>query len=220
MRKKSTTINEVAREVLHITRDEYAFCLYIQYRQITELETPGWASPSQAELSDFIGMSRAAIWRMRQRLVEKGLIVIEEESGQPTRIRVSAIWIQEMIDKGEIDAYWVAKNEQCFLDFHVMRTEAANRKQREPKKGFVYLIKDCFRDIYKIGFATNVDSRFSQLKTANAGIELVKHYPATMEHESALHELFSCLNITGEWFALETAHIAEIDMFFKNETFA
>ena len=84
-----------------------------------------------------------------------------------------------------------------------------------PKKCDIYLIKDTARGLHKIGKARNVSNRFSQLKTANACIELVESYKGFESDEKELHKAFKKLRVSGEWFALTEAHILEFRSFFQ-----
>jgi len=64
----------------------------------------------------------------------------------------------------------------------------------------IYLIRDIARGLYKIGSAKNVETRFKQLKTANAEIELVCSYFCHLSDERELHEVLSGVRVSGEWF--------------------
>ena len=90
MRKKSTTINEVAREVLHITRDEYALCSYIQYRQADRRGRAGWCVDTKDEIAKFIGITRAGLYKMVDRLAKESLLFVEPKSGA---LQVTEKWI-------------------------------------------------------------------------------------------------------------------------------
>ena len=90
MRKKSTTINEVAREVLHITRDEYALCSYIQYRQADRRGRAGWCVDSKDEVAKFVGITRAGLYKMVDRLAKESLLFVEPKSGA---LQVTEKWI-------------------------------------------------------------------------------------------------------------------------------
>jgi hypothetical protein len=70
---------------------------------------------------------------------------------------------------------------------------------------YIYLIKDTIRDVYKVGRAGNVKQRFGQLKTANAGIELVAFYKGHESDEREIHHVyeFTGRRISGEWFKLD-----------------
>ncbi len=90
MRKKSTTINEVAREVLHITRDEYALCSYIQYRQADRRGRAGWCVDTKDEVAKFVGITRAGLYKMVDRLAKESLLFVEPKSGA---LQVTEKWI-------------------------------------------------------------------------------------------------------------------------------
>lgn len=90
MRKKSTTINEVAREVLHITRDEYALCSYIQYRQADRRGRAGWCVDTKDEVAKFVGITRAGLYKMVDRLAKESLLFVDPKSGA---LQVTEKWI-------------------------------------------------------------------------------------------------------------------------------
>jgi len=95
MRKKSTTINEVAREVLHITRDEYALCSYIQYRQADRRGRAGWCVDTKDEVAKFVGITRAGLYKMVDRLAKESLLFVEPKSGA---LQVTEKWIDTESD--------------------------------------------------------------------------------------------------------------------------
>lgn len=78
----------------------------------------------------------------------------------------------------------------------------------------IYLIKDTIREVYKVGKAKNFSERFKQLKTANAGIELVAFYLGVPSDEKVIHSVYDSFNkrVSGEWFKLDQA---DIDYFFE-----
>jgi hypothetical protein len=91
LKKNTTNINERARAMLNISRDEYALCSYIQYR----LSDPrgkksGWCNDSKADLAAFVGITRPGLYKMMDRLVLENLIEVDPLVGC---IRVTAKWV-------------------------------------------------------------------------------------------------------------------------------
>lgn len=82
-------------------------------------------------------------------------------------------------------------------------------------KSNVYLIFDRLRGLYKIGQSKSVVHRFKQLKTANAGIELICSY-VSQEHydENWLHNDFEHCHVSGEWFKLGPDELKWFHTFF------
>ena len=106
------------------------------------------------------------------------------------------------------------KREQEFRKEQDIKTahEKENRDRRD-----VYLIRDIYRGCHKIGVAKNAETRFTQLKTANAGIELVAFFVGVAQDERILHRHFTGQGkrIDGEWFSLEKSDIEHIEKYFN-----
>ena len=90
MKKRATNINEVARKALQITRDEYALCSYVQYRQADRRGRVGWCVDTKDEISKFIGITRPGLYKMIDRLSKEGLLFSEPKSGA---LQVTELWI-------------------------------------------------------------------------------------------------------------------------------
>ena len=90
MRKKSTTINEAARQALRITRDDYALCSYVQYRQADRRGRAGWCVDTKQEIADFIGITRQGLYKMIDRLCGENLLSVDAKTGD---IQVTEKWI-------------------------------------------------------------------------------------------------------------------------------
>ena len=74
----------------------------------------------------------------------------------------------------------------------------------------IYVIRSL--DRYKIGYATNMYRRISQLNTANAfGVVTVKLFPMDVGvariGEKMLHKSLKGFRIHGEWFDLDNQHL-------------
>jgi len=101
------------------------------------------------------------------------------------------------------------------LDQENLHSKANPKKGHMPDSGYVYLVKDTIRDVCKIGFTGNVNSRMRQIKTYNAGVVLLKSFNGRPADEIALHEMFNNSNVSGEWFKLSESDIEEIENYFK-----
>lgn len=103
---------------------------------------------------------------------------------------------------------------------HKQRILSAKRKdaERENPRIYetnIYLILDVNRGLYKIGQSNNVITRFGQLKTANAGIDLICSYYAASEHEFCMHNYFESRKVSGEWFDLKDDGVAKFHEYFS-----
>ena len=94
-------------------------------------------------------------------------------------------------------------------------SKANSKKGNMPDSGYVYLVRDTIRDVYKIGFTGDVNSRMRQIRTYNAGVVLSNFFKARPADEIALHEMFNISNVSGEWFKLSESDIEEIENYFK-----
>ena len=109
----------------------------------------------------------------------------------------------------------IAEAAQC------RRERKANPKPKPPDKDcFIYLIKDMRRGWHKVGKARNVSARFSQLKTANAWIELVFYYRGKESDEGIIHGVLHGFgkHIDGEWFNMDAADIEYFHKYFSTDT--
>jgi hypothetical protein len=90
MKKHTTSINEKARSILEISRDEYALCSYIQYRSSDPRgKAAGWCTDTKQEIADFIGISRQGLHKMTAKLVSVRLLETSSKGFQ----RVTGKWI-------------------------------------------------------------------------------------------------------------------------------
>ncbi len=93
--------------------------------------------------------------------------------------------------------------------------ELAEEKKNKDKRD-VYVIRDIHRGCFKIGIAINIETRLKQLRTANAGIELIRFFSGGSEDERTLHRHFTKQGkrIDGEWFSLGTSDLEHIESYF------
>jgi len=72
--------------------------------------------------------------------------------------------------------------------------------------GYVYLIKDCERNLYKIGMTTDIRKRLNALQssTGNSSLMLIHKIRSKRcsELEKILHQMFAGKCVFGEWFQL------------------
>ena len=89
LKKGYTQIVEPARQMLGISRDEYALCSYLQYRAADPRQrVPGWCCDEKAEIAEFVGVTRVGLYKMANRIDGLGLI----ETGV-SGWRVTGKWI-------------------------------------------------------------------------------------------------------------------------------
>lgn len=90
MVKHTTNINERARAILGISRDEYAYCQYVQYRSADpRTVAPGWCCDNKDAVAEFIGITRQGLYKMIGKMVEAELV----EMGARGFQRVTGKWI-------------------------------------------------------------------------------------------------------------------------------
>lgn len=72
--------------------------------------------------------------------------------------------------------------------------------------GFVYLICDPYRNLYKIGVSKNeIDKRLNQLQTGNASeLHITNYYKTDYPYriETMLHNFLKPKNVLNEWYDL------------------
>lgn len=91
LKKNITTINEPARIIFGITRDEYAFCNFVQYRCADPRQPKrGWCCDPKHEVAAFVGVSRPGLYKMMGRMEAEKLIETEPKTGF---MSVTAHWI-------------------------------------------------------------------------------------------------------------------------------
>jgi len=98
------------------------------------------------------------------------------------------------------DGGWKILTYEKFCPAHV---SLGGFSEREERMGFVYFIRAGTN--IKIGFSSNPAGRISALQTAHPErLLLLGQFEAPFSEESALHERFSALHTSGEWFRAET----------------
>jgi len=165
MRKKSTTINEVAREVLHITRDEYALCSYIQYRQADRRGRAGWCVDTKDEVAKFVGITRAGLYKMVDRLAKESLLFVEPKSGA---LQVTEKWIDT---ESECKQSLQSKNDERKQSLHAT-VNKVDKKSGES----VNLVTP----IYEVN--NKVKEIEEEINTPQAAVHITTHTPTEFEN--------------------------------------
>jgi hypothetical protein len=84
-------------------------------------------------------------------------------------------------------------------------------------KRYVYIMKDCALNVYKIGVSQSPNSRLKQLQTSNAHklelIYTIERGKDAIKVETELHKLFIAKNISGEWYKLDESDIESIKLY-------
>ena len=179
MRKKSTTINEVAREVLHITRDEYALCSYIQYRQADRRGRAGWCVDTKDEVAKFVGITRAGLYKMVDRLAKESLLFVEPKSGA---LQVTEKWIDT---ESECKQSLQSKNDERKQSLHAT-VNKVDKKSGES----VNLVTP----IYEVN--NKVKEIEEEINTPQAAIRITTHTPTKVEN-------IEVVIVEGQTFDLE-----------------
>lgn len=86
---------------------------------------------------------------------------------------------------------------------------------RPDDMGWVYFLQMSKTNLIKIGFATDIEGRIANLRTANPfALELIDEFRAARKAEKMLHRLLKPIHYSREWYrGLNTieAIIEEID---------
>ena len=91
MKKRTTLIDEQARKELDITRDEYALCSFVHYRAADPRQKkPGWCCDEREDIAEFVGITRAGLFKMITRMEGKNLIEVDT---QTRAIRVTSAFV-------------------------------------------------------------------------------------------------------------------------------
>jgi len=88
-----TLILHGPRKKMGLTMAEYAIAEAVYHLQHNPVVS-GWCFASRTKLADIIGQSRRAVFNMIDKLVEKGLLDRQEETGY---LRTTATWYKEVV---------------------------------------------------------------------------------------------------------------------------
>jgi len=116
--RKATPINEAARRELGISRDEYALCSYILYRSADPRQkVRGYCCDAKQDIADFIGITRAGLYKMADRLIAANLIECDS---------VTAFFT--------VTADFIDMENECKQSLHNEQTECKQSLQRSVNK--------------------------------------------------------------------------------------
>jgi len=90
---------------------------------------------------------------------------------------------------------------------------ALSQQRKRTRSRLVYLIRESFLGLIKIGVARNLDSRFRDLQNScpqKLTVVGCVESPDALKLERRLHRRFEKQNYRGEWFDLSTSDVAEI----------
>ena len=92
LKKGQTGINEHARRILDISRDEYAFCSYVLYRQADAKQLRrGFCCDPKQEVAEFVGVSRQGLYKMIDRMETAKLMEVQPNGDLATMPRFTQI---------------------------------------------------------------------------------------------------------------------------------
>jgi hypothetical protein len=147
--------------------------------------------------------------------------------GYPPIWKVKAIldaakkYVRKYKTEDEIERLNIELRDKMELDeIRAARERRINKSEYLQKKVdnecHIYLIKDTIRGVYKIGKAKNVDTRFSQIKTSNPGVQLVCSYFGKESDEKTIHSVLHSFgkHVDGEWFNMGEADIDYFHQYF------
>lgn len=131
LKKNYTNINEPAKKFLKISRDEYGLCAYVQYRSADPRQRMrGWCCDSKHEIAEWVGISRAGLYKMIDRLSEQNLLETDAKGNL------------------SVTGYWIDVENNCKLSL---------QNQEKEKKESVNLVDtDCKLSLQKNGESVNL----------------------------------------------------------------
>ena len=92
--------------------------------------------------------------------------------------------------------------------------EVSEPEKKAPQfDGFVYLIHSPTNNLYKIGRAKEIDSRYASIgKQSPVEVKLVHSFKSadSKKAERTLHHTYSHLRVLGEWFSLAEKDVSDI----------
>ena len=80
----------------------------------------------------------------------------------------------------------------------------------EPEIKQIYLMHNNRNNLYKIGISNNPRFREETLQGEEPEVELVAHWPGSIQDERVLHEEFAHRRVRGEWFKLSPEEVTNI----------
>ena len=142
MKKHTTNINERAKSVLGISRDEYALCQYVQYRSADpRSKAKGYCTDTKDEIAEFIGVTRPGLYKMVDKMVRDGLI----ERDVLGYLCITGKWIdtesecKQSLQKGVNKVYSERKQS---LQHSVNKVDTHNKVKKDIKKEDIELERE------------------------------------------------------------------------------
>lgn len=127
------------------------------------------------------------------------LAALDDLGGGHTSERCTEIWrnCEAAARRAYDDPGWLDR-----IDLHARAlARLPERTPRPERPGYVYVLLDAARQLYKIGWSTNVEARHRSIEHATgASLSLVAVRPGTMRDEKRLHEGMAAFRERGEWF--------------------
>jgi hypothetical protein len=100
----------------------------------------------------------------------------------------------------------------------VMRDDSEDLSWSSFGTGFVYFIR--LNGRIKIGYSTNQKSRLIKLQTSSPDrLEFIGCRPGSEEDEGRLHEIYSDLNVSGEWFEAAGSLLRDLHLLKRHPEF-
>jgi hypothetical protein len=121
-----------------------------------------------------------------------------------------------LIDDDEMEKRQLKITENQKVEREQMIEENSHIKIREPKEGYIYLVKSL--GLYKIGRCLNSDSRIKTYRTENPHkIDLIFTIKVSdyIGVEKALLKKYEAKKYKGEWFHLSLEDISDIKNFLR-----
>jgi hypothetical protein len=119
----------------------------------------------------------------------------------------SRIWLRALRSIVARARFEFFSNHQRHLEvIQYLCSKNNNYTQRPQKKRFVYLMRHS-NGLIKIGFSSNPRQREVTLQAEDPMLSMIDCFPAGMDVEQRLHQIFADLRVRGEWFRLEDRHV-------------
>lgn len=127
------------------------------------------------------------------------LAALADIGGAHTTARTAVIWadLEAAARRAFDDPGWLDR-----LDLLGMQTAHLRPARSRPeRRGFIYVLWDRARDLYKVGWSSNVERRKASVeKASGAALEVIAACDGTMREERELHERMDAFRVHGEWF--------------------
>lgn len=156
LKRTRTHINEIARKSLGISRDEYALCAYLLFRQgYPSQKVAGWCCDTKDELADFVGITRQGLYKMCNKMESLKLI---EQSAVGGYLRAAVLFIDSDNGVNKVDK------------------TSVNKVDIECKQSLQNVSTKFTLDVNKVDEVNN-----SKIKKEKKDVERSEHAPAHFE---------------------------------------